>query len=230
MSSPIHKFLFSPPPSPPHPSETKRAPRPPPLTSLKSLLPDNLRARPSLDGSSGELKPRSPRTPQQKHFTLDNGYPASYPSRNIEATPRVITPNTPRRKIEKTIASPPYLPTKVPSAPLPIPSTLPRPLLRLLFLASLIASSVMLLVFVPSARLPSLHTASVGRRLALAPDGRAYLDVATAVTSWEEAKERDYQPPQIRATRMMKRSAHFAEVEERSATGEPTLLDWKRTY
>ena len=141
MSSPIHKFLFSPPPSPPHPSESKLASRPPPLTSLKSLISDSLIPRNSLEG----LQPRSPRTPQQTHFfTLDN--PNPYPrtpntntstninnkiksyrdSLDIEATPRLCEITTPRRKIDKTkiIASPPYLPTNVPSTPIPIPSTL----------------------------------------------------------------------------------------------------------
>ena len=141
--------------------------------------------------------------------------------RDTEATPRAAEMFTPKRKVEKTVLSPPYLPTNVPSNQLPLPSTLPRPFIRLILLASLIASSVLMLLFVPSVRLPSLNTASIGRRLALASDGRAALNVVNAVHGWEEAKERDYQPPQIKAVHMMKRSA--PRVEERAAVRKSTL-------
>ena len=210
MSSPIHQFLFSPPPPPP---TLKRANRPPPLTSLHALLPEVILPRVAFDGSS-ELKPRSPRTPQQQHATAFLDYLGS----DNEATPRAAEIFTPRRKVEKTVFSPPYLPTNVPSTQLPLPSTLPRPLLRLILLASLIASSILLLLFVPSVRLPSLYTASIGRHLALAPDGRAALDVANAVRGWEKATERVYEPPQIKTANMMKRSA--PRLEERRAARE----------
>jgi hypothetical protein len=71
---------------------------------------------------------------------------------------------------------------------------------------SLLASSILILTFVPGARLPSLKAASISRRLALAPDGRAYVDVANEPNSWTDAVDRDYAPPQIRAPHMMKRS------------------------
>ncbi|WVQ82934.1 hypothetical protein IAT38_005070 [Cryptococcus sp. DSM 104549] len=216
MSSPIHKFLFSPPPSPP----ARAADFDPNhgLTSIKSLLlPTEFIPRSSLDGGAS-LKARSPRTPQQR-FTLDNVVFPS-PSRSkgyeldLEATPVAVvtlpdsevTP-APRRRgsaTEKLVASPVYQPANVPSAPLPFPSTLPKPVLRLLFLASLLFSSVLILVFVPAARLPSLRAASASRRLALSPDGHAYVDVANPVDSWSAAKDRDYRPPQIKASRMMR--------------------------
>jgi len=83
----------------------------------------------------------------------------------------------------------------------------------------------MILIFVPSARLPSLHTASVSRRLALAPDGRAYLDVVSPVNSWEEGLERDYKPPQIKASKMMrKRSGVVPDLEERVAARESPFV------
>ena len=207
MSSPIHRFLFSPPPSPPiRPSDKDHVvaiARPPLLSSLQGTLPDSASLMPRSSPDVVELRPRSPHTtPQQKHFTLDNTYSAPYPSReqDLEATPRAVEIVTPRRKVEKIIAAP----LSVPSGPLPMPSTLPRPLVRLLFLASLVVGSILMLTFVPSARLPSLHDASVSRRLALAPDGRAYFDVANTVESWEEAREREYQPPQVR-TKIMKK-------------------------
>jgi hypothetical protein len=63
----------------------------------------------------------------------------------------------------------------------------------------------MILAFVPAARLPSLRAASISRRLALAPDIRAYLDVESMPRSWSDVLDRDYQPPQIRSPNMMKR-------------------------
>ncbi|ORY26961.1 hypothetical protein BCR39DRAFT_539550 [Naematelia encephala] len=215
MSSPIHKYLFSPPPSPPRrpadlesgilPSSTR-------LTSLKTLLlPVDLIPRASLDAPAlSELKPRSPRTPQNNQFTFDTTFPSRRSMQiDVEKSPRNLSPGTfetPRRKTEKTIASPPYLPTNVPSVPGAIPSTLPRPLLRLIFLASLLLSSALLLILVPAARLPSLRAASVSRRLALDEDGRAYYDINHKVGSFEEARDRDYTPPQIRVPKLSKRA------------------------
>lgn len=179
----------------------------------------------SLDNSdySNGLRPRSPRTPQQKHFTLDAVYPGGLPSprntgsvilqvEDLDATPRLKSGRTtPTQSCpqEKSVTSPTFLPVNIPSAPLPISSGLPRPLLRLMFLASLVLASIMLLVFVPAARLPSLHTASVARRLALDTEGFAYNDVVNPITSHQDALDRDYVPPQIKAAHMMKRS--FAE-------------------
>ncbi|WRT63139.1 uncharacterized protein IL334_000042 [Kwoniella shivajii] len=228
MSSPIHSYLFSPPPSPP-----RRAVDSDPnhgFTSIKSLLvpTDFIPRSPHLDGG---LKTRSPRTPQQSRFTLDNVYPSSFPTRakvaDPEATPIATysTPTTPRRKIvEKTVSSPPYLPTNVPSTHIPVPSSLPKPFIRLLLLVSLLASSVMLMVFVPSARLPSLRAAGMSRRLALDPNGRAYIDTQS-VTSWTDARDKDYRPPQIKAPHMMRRA-----IDEKGApaphprTSRPALI------
>jgi len=135
---------------------------------------------------------------------------------DVEAIPRtsvvISAPDeaTPKAVSEKGQHAGLLLPTNVPSAPLPMPSSLPRPLLRLLLLTSLILSSVMVLVFVPAARLPSMRTASVSRRLALAEDGRAYYDIEKPVSSWNEAKDRDYRPPQIRTPHIVKRAAPAA--------------------
>ncbi|WVW81180.1 hypothetical protein I302_103171 [Kwoniella bestiolae CBS 10118] len=215
MPSPIHSYLFSPPPSPP-----RRAVDSDPntgFTSIKSLLvpTDFIPRSPHLDGG---LKTRSPRTPQQSRFTLDNVYPSSFPSRSKvldpEATPIATysTPTTPRRRsYEKTVSSPTYVPTNVPSTPLPIPSSLPKPLIRLLFLVSLLLSSILLLIFVPAARLPSLRAAGMSRRLALDPNGKAFIDVE-GITSWSDARDKDYKPPQIKAPHMMRRA-----FEEKSA-------------
>ena len=205
MTSPLHQYLFSAPPSPPHLPMEKRG-RPLALTSVKSLI-DQTEYR--FDNySTTELKIRSPKTPQQSHFAFNDVYPVRK-GEDTESTPRAAVaipkpdPITPRSRPEKkTIASPPYLPTNVPSSPLPIPSTLPRPLLRLMFLLSLLVSSMMILVFFPVARLPSLRAAHAGRRLALAEDGRAFLDVDNAVTGWDKG----YRPPQIGMGKMMKRT------------------------
>ncbi|WWC57514.1 uncharacterized protein I303_100046 [Kwoniella dejecticola CBS 10117] len=208
MSSPIHSYLFSPPPSPP-----RRATNIDPndgFTSIKTLLlpTDFIPRSPHLEGG---LKVRSPRTPQQSRFTLDNVYPSAFPTKqqiiDPEATPIATysTPTTPRRKIpEKTVASPPYVPSNVPSTHIPIPSSLPKPLIRLLFLVSLVLSSILLLVFVPSARLPSLRAASMSRRLALDPNGKAFIDF-DGISSWSDARDKDYRPPQVKAPHMMRR-------------------------
>ncbi|WVF67003.1 hypothetical protein IAT40_001746 [Kwoniella sp. CBS 6097] len=214
MSSPIHSFLFSPPPSPPRRSSASDPNDG--FTSLKSLfLPtDFLPRSPHFDAG---LKPRSPRTPTQSQFFSENAQHApSYPSRSLvrnklqdpESTPvlTISLPTTPRRRsAEKIAVSPPYMPSNVPSSPLPIPSSLPKPLIRLLFLTSLLLSSVLLLVYVPSARLPSLRAASLSGRLALDPTGKAFIDVQP-VTSWKDAREKDYRPPQIKASHMMRRA------------------------
>lgn len=110
--------------------------------------------------------------------------------------------STPHDVVEKAE----ILPVNVPSATIPMATTLPRPLLRLLLLATLVISSVMLLVYVPGARLPSLKAASSSRRLALSTDGRAYYDLANVVNSVEQAVDRDYRPPQVRVTHV-KRAA-----------------------
>lgn len=217
MSSPIHKYLFSPPPSPPSRGvdEAKLAgenTRAHGLTSIKGmLLPTEMLGRSSLE-SVNELKSRSPRTPTLRQFTLDNSYP-SPGGRLIQPTVMVVdteeTAGSPRilsSPSDNLVEKGESVPVNIPSASIPLPSALPRPLLRLLFLASLLISSVMLLVYVPEARLPSLKAASASRRLALSSDGRAYYDIANKVNTWEEGKDRDYRPPQVRV-KNMKRAA-----------------------
>jgi hypothetical protein len=213
MSSPIHSYLFSPPASPPLRSEDQKSNQDPTrahgLTSLKSLFAPtelNLMPRQSLDGNS-ELKIRSPRTPMQRHFTLDNNYPS--PSRltrpavivedtdQLHSTPRVLSPAH-NEKME--------LPINVPSISVPTPGAIPRPLIRLVFLATLIISSVMLLVYVPEARLPSLKAATSSRRLALTAEGKAYYDLANAVNVFGDSSDSGYRPPQVQI-RNIKRAA-----------------------
>lgn len=233
MSSPIHKALFSPPPSPPsNPSKrpdtvdihTRHG-----LISLKAILLPNELSLGSSHASPNfhELKARSPRTPQQKHFSLDASYP-SYPSKtrslsktsssprqqrvteeaviiDVESTPKATTRSSDTPKVA---LSPKFLPSNIPSSPLSIPSALPRPLLRLLILGSLIASCALLLLMVPGARFPSLRNAALSRRLAY--DDRSPVE---ALTSWADAAERDYVPPQIRVPHMMKRVFKGSELD-----------------
>jgi len=47
-----------------------------------------------------------------------------------------------------------------------------------------------------------VHATSVSPRLALAEDGRAYIDVLDPIKGFEDAKDRDYLPPQIYAGRL----------------------------
>ncbi|KAL7420432.1 hypothetical protein Q5752_005403 [Cryptotrichosporon argae] len=196
MTSPMHKFLFSPPPSPPHRASASHSPDPNRnFTSLRVLLP------PALQGTEFELKPRSPRTPQNAQFFFAAPTLPSRPS--LDATPRAADPRTPRQpRREKLVSSPPYLPVNVPSVPLPAVQTslhLPRPVIRLLFLCSLVLTSVLLLVAVPESRLPTLHTTAFSRRLALGADGLAYVDVGGY--TYESA----YAPPQVRSARVQRR-------------------------
>lgn len=156
--------------------------------------------RPSLDGNS-ELKIRSPRTPMQRHFTLDNNYPS--PSRLTR--PTVIVEDTDQTPTIPRIISPAHdekvdidMPMNVPSTSIPMPAALPRPLIRLVLFASLIISSIMLLVYVPGARLPSLQAAASSRRLALTAEGKAYYDLANAVNVFGDGPDREYRPPQVR--------------------------------
>ncbi|WWC90277.1 uncharacterized protein L201_005210 [Kwoniella dendrophila CBS 6074] len=246
MSSPIHSYLFSPPPSPPsRSSDLSKTGNPNDgFTSLKTLLiPTELIPRSPLLGSdshsssySGNLKIRSsPRTPQQSKFTLDSTtvFPSSSRSKSKsrvfdpESTPTISSyssyssPTTPKRptKLSENIKvelfeSPNYIPTNVPSKPLPptsISLSIPKPLIRLLFLISLIFSSILLLIFVPSSRLPSLKAASLSRRLALDSNGKAFITItdisSNSINSFQDAKDQDYKPPQIKAAHMMKRSS-----------------------
>lgn len=226
MSSPIHKYLFSPPPSPPSrcADDAKDTTRARGLTSIKELiLPTDLTSSSSLDGNN-VLKVRSPKILSVRHHTLDNTYPTSgrflQPIVTVEDTeeklgvPRIIS--APGQSMNEKAD----VPCNIPTASTPMPSALPRPLLRLLFLVSLVVSSVLLLVFVPQARFPSLRAASDSRRLALSPDGKAYYDLANVVNSWEEAKDRDYRPPQVRI-KNMKRAALPPPSTDRDSTSLP---------
>jgi len=127
-------------------------------------------------------------------------------------TPRVIVtqPTTPRERIvsRTLIQSTPLIPSNVPTSTT-IHASLPKPLLRLLFLLTLVVASLVVLVWVPGTRIPSLRDASVGRRLAMDNDGRAWLDVVNPINSWSEGKERDYQPAKIKSSKMMKRGMDF---------------------
>jgi len=214
MASPIHSYLFSPPSSPPV-LPADHVLRSPALSSIRSLIPSNTLPRSSIDGA---VKARSPLT-QQSRFTLDSTYPA-FPSRlrerkdvftlTVEDTSLSASssrPNSPRITEKILLGSPGHY-LNVPTVAQPVPRGmpgLPKPVIRLLWLASLLITSMMLLVYVPGSRLPSLHTASVSRRLAMASDGRAYVDVLDPIKGWQDAKDRDYVPPQIFAGRLDRR-------------------------
>lgn len=230
MASPIHKYLFSPPPSPPSlPSDHASQLRSPALTSLKSLLPPDLsfstRRQSFLDGPA-ELKARSPRTPQSSRFTLDAVYP-TLPSRHAGKESFVLTvtdapdsyslPTSPGPAVQSKDegCTPANIPTTTTNAKQPVSLALPRPLLRLLLLLTLLISSICIVVWIPSARLPSLRAASASRRLALSSDGRAYYDIAEPVSSWEDAKDRSYVPPQVFAGRLDRRNAVLSAAAQR---------------
>jgi hypothetical protein len=221
MSSPIHKFLFSPPPSPPT-APLDGPNRSPALTSLRSLLPiDNL-PRLSLEGN--ELKARSPRTPQQARFTLDSSFPTGLPTRKETFTLTVEDHSilgSPRPVEQSALNSPGHL--NVPTVPAPntyrLPG-LPKPVIRLLVLTSLLVWSIIILVYIPSARLPSLRAASASRRLALASDGRAYYDVMDPVSGWSEARDREYVPPQVFANRLSPRAGLREPIVKRARARE----------
>ncbi|RXK37211.1 hypothetical protein M231_05501 [Tremella mesenterica] len=233
MSSPIHKYLFSPPPSPPSLSNVRKP----------NFTPLNI-------SSSLETQLCSPRTPQNSNggFTLDTIFPSPYnqpvsgpilrtpkssrfpyPSITISephfsqneedetenvglVTPKATTQikkedesfTSKTRSISNDLEKSLNSTTNVNLSPttLPIPHTLPRPLLRLLLLGGTVLACVLMLVLVPGARLPSLKVASVARRLKLDNDGRAYLDVARGGVKWEE----EYVPPQVKVRYMMRRS------------------------
>lgn len=219
MTSPIHSYLFSPPPSPPSLPSDARV-RSPALTSLQSLLPHDLLPRRSLEAGSG-LKTRSPRTPQQSRFNLDTpAYPARKDTFTLTVTPSPSLPASPKVQVhsEKNRLA---VPTNVPTSQT-VSFSIPRPLLRLMFLGSLLVSSILILCLVPGARLPSLRAASASRRLALAPDGRTYAEAVEPIRDWQDARDRDYVPPQIFADRLRRRAMVDAPIAARVPTGEST--------
>lgn len=142
---------------------------------------------------------------------------------DVDATPRSVgrpasSPATPMNRGSRAsqtqivITSPgaPNVPSTSASIPthsgFSIPTSLPRPVLRMLFLFTLIVSSALLLTYVPKARLPSLRAAAMSRRLALHPDGRAYLEeFEQPAGSFQAARDRDYVPPKIMAPHMLRR-------------------------
>ena len=229
MASPIHKFLFSPPPSPPsYPVDYPPRVNSPALTSLASLLPPdlNLLPRPSLDGDV--LKVPSPRTPQTGRFTLDSTFP-TLPSRLArEDAFRIVVqdvsaPTT--SLVEKETL--PNIPTTSATS---VSLSIPRPLVRLFFLVTLLVSSACILIFVPSARLPSLHSASVSRRLALSSEGKAYVDLMDPVTSWEESRDRGYIPPQIYSDRIKRSLTDQTRIPAPPKTNRPSAQPLPPTH
>lgn len=199
MTSPIHSYLFSPPPSPPSLPADARV-RSPALTSLASLLPPDLVPRQSLDGTT--LKARSPRTPQQSRFDLDTpAFPTRKDTFTLTITPSPSVPASPKVVTEKNLLS---VPTNIPTQTVSL--SLPRPLLRLIFLGVLVLSSIMLLCFAPGSRLPSLRAASASRRMAWAPDAKSFSEAVEPIKDWTDARDRDYVPPQVFAGRLSRRA------------------------
>lgn len=188
---------------------------------------------------SGGLKVRSPRTPSRGQFAFEQQqYPSAVmkvdtprislsAADDIEATPRApagepsalatasSTTLTPRRKARSSttlqVSSPPLGMHNVPSTQLPVPASLPRPLLRLIFFASLLFSSALILVYIPGARLPSFHASALTRRFSFDLSTRTHS--IAELSSWQESLDRDYSPPQIRAPHMLRRAFSGSELE-----------------
>ena len=127
MSSPIHNYLFSPPPSPPSLPANVRL-RSPALASMASFL---------LPASETEDLYRSPKTPTQKDYTMENPV---YPT--IEITD--MSETTPRPPSRASFAM------AYESVPVHSPArtafgiTVPKPLIRLMILAGMFLSFVWL--------------------------------------------------------------------------------------
>ncbi|KGB80308.1 hypothetical protein CNBG_6146 [Cryptococcus deuterogattii R265] len=237
MSSPIHKYLFSPPPSPP--SRGPRSSLNPNrgLTTLKSLLlPSEFIPQSSLDdhvGSPPSLKTRSPHTPQQGRFTFDtsayssfgrgrrgNGY---YAARDLESIPEssILSPSqqVSDRKLQLAppinIVSPASHSRSFQSA-----LTVPKPILRLFFLVCIIFTTAAILIFVPSARPPSLFPDNIAEQTAFVLEDH-YVDVDVKINvnalEWKGMGEgREYEPPLMKAAWMLKgvRSKKQTEVNK----------------
>ncbi|KAL7423980.1 hypothetical protein Q5752_001565 [Cryptotrichosporon argae] len=215
MSSPIHRYLFSPPTSPRLlPSALIASPDPNLLfTPLRALLPP---AMGRASDSDAKLAPGTPTPAAGAGFTLDGAgafTSPAYPSRSalpVDATPAptpTITTSgaTPKHGAGAGKSEPVPVPTAT-AAAVAIPHTLPKPVLRLILLVALIFSSAALLTCVPGARLPSLRAAAMSRRVALDPTGRAALAV----------DDRDYVPPQVRSRRIARRRVEIDENAERA--------------
>ncbi|WVQ72172.1 hypothetical protein IAR50_001717 [Cryptococcus sp. DSM 104548] len=181
MSSPIHSFLFSPPPSPPY-RRGSEADHNHGLTSLKSLLPVEFIPR-----SSSE-KTRSPRTPSQSRLVFET---LCLPSPQGVSTDLDVTPKARRRSVASTTIQQPI---NIPSSPLaPFPSTIPKPFLRVLFLACVLLSSVTIMY-----GLPALRPHSSARGGIAAQGGRGLVELVDPL-----GDDIYYQPPQTQGARML---------------------------
>lgn len=127
MSSTIHKFLFSPPPSPPLEGAV---PAHSPFTPLRSLLPAGL---------AGMEPPPSPKLSRSstpignRRAGADVDYMSLLPPINIEAA------NQPSVREKVALFSPPLL------SPRLVRNRIPRPLLRLMAFITIVVSGVMLI-------------------------------------------------------------------------------------
>ena len=234
--------LDSAPPSPPRPM-TEILVRQPSPTKARSpppaMIGTALSPFPSSALEETGLRPRSPRTSTPSQFSLDVSYPSSLvpggrasPKLGRESDVEQATPRgsmtTPRiLSTDRLMGSPRTScgPINMPSLPIAraksMPSNLSRSMMRLVLFCSLILSCMFVLVSYPSTRLPSLRTAAVSKRLALASNGRAYYEALHPVESWSDARERDYVPPQIKAHHMMKRAEGLGiTVAQPTAPGE----------
>ncbi|ORX35172.1 hypothetical protein BD324DRAFT_652884 [Kockovaella imperatae] len=190
----------------------------------------------ALAGAELGLKARSPRTPTQGSFTLDVSLyplPLSRPNTPRSVSPSIIltgaddveripridrTPRTtsaqssPRPSFDRRSLDIPNIPTQSYTyTSRSVSASIPRPVMRVMSFGFLLICCICLLANTPGAQLPSLRAASISRRLAFATNGKAVYDAVHPITSWEQARERDYVPPQIKSHIMMKRSTGNAE-------------------
>ncbi|OWZ69380.1 hypothetical protein AYX14_05248 [Cryptococcus neoformans] len=228
MSSPIHQYLFSPPPSPP--SRGPRSSLDPNhgLTSLKSLLlPSEFIPQYSVDGQHSTpppLKARSPRIPQQGRFAFvpsaypsfghgrrGNGYYAAHDLESIpeSSTISILPPSCRVLDQEKLQLAPPI--NLVSSSNSHFHSfksafTVPKPILRLIFLVCIIFTTIAIVIFVPSARPPRLFPGGMAKRIAFIPEAQyANVEVGVNLLKWEGmGEDRDYQPSHMKTAWMLK--------------------------
>ncbi|ODN73656.1 hypothetical protein L202_07203 [Cryptococcus amylolentus CBS 6039] len=181
MSSPIHSFLFSPPPSPPSRGSDHDYNHG--LTSLKSLLlPVEFIPR-----SSSE-KGRSKRTPSQSRLGFET---LSLPSPRGMSTDLEATPKARRRSVASTTIT--HQPINVPSSPqVPFPSTIPKPFLRILFLACVVLSSALIMY-----EFPAMRPHGIAKGIA-SEGGRGFVELIDPL-----GEEAYYQPPQTQGARML---------------------------
>jgi hypothetical protein len=168
MASPIHSYLFSPPASPPT-LPHDHVLRSPALNSIRSLIPTDYAPRSSQDGPAK----RSPFTTQTCRFTTDVTYP--FDSRLHEVyrksgnevftlTVEDASLSTPRPspkiclEVVSGQADERSQPINTPTVPSPIRRRiripgfglgLPRPVIRLIFLGTVLLATLWLLSHVP---------------------------------------------------------------------------------